>query len=39
MGAGVAFLMHVNGVMFTLTLAQHISEGLTFMALSQSRVR
>src|ERR1017187_10497690 len=38
-GRGVAFLIHVNGVMFTLTLAQHISEGLTFMALSQSRVR
>ena len=37
-GRGVAFLIHVNGVMFTLTLAQHISEGLTFMALSQLRV-
>src|ERR1035441_9313324 len=23
-GRGVAFLIHVNGVMFTLTLAQHI---------------
>jgi hypothetical protein len=32
------FLIHVNGVMFTLTLAQHISDGLTFMALSQLRV-
>jgi hypothetical protein len=34
----VAFLIHVNGVNITLTLAQHISEGLTFMALSQLRV-
>jgi len=37
-GRGGAFLIPVNGVMFTLTLAQHISDGLTFMALSQSRV-
>src|ERR1019366_8008412 len=32
-----AFLIHVNGVNITLTLAQQISDGLTFMALSQSR--
>jgi hypothetical protein len=38
MGAGGAFLIPLNAVMFTLTLAQHISDGLTFMALSQSLV-
>jgi hypothetical protein len=36
-GHGVAVLIDVNGVNITLTLAQHISDGLTFMALSQSR--
>ncbi len=32
-----AFLIPVNGVNIRLTLAQHISDGLTFMALSQPR--
>ena len=37
MGAGWLFLYPFNGVNITLTLAQHITDGLTFMALSQSR--